>query len=484
MVGATAAASLFALNAQERSIRREAFMSPFHRLVQAAEPRKAELRAAWASLQSPLDDVRLDRDQEAVVDAARAAVDADIADRLARIEALLADGIGPRQDLRFGEGVQLAPLASKALAGIALAIASEAEYPGHQRLAELAALESVFTEVVYRLGRSIPRPLDGFVEFQVVDHFTGALSEPELLGPLPTGSRRLPPGSYRFTAVLEDGRFSELDRHLIHEPANAVDLAFWPRHDRELADRLVLVEPAGDSFDLGAERGYGCITPGNVVTLEPYWIDQLELSNADFVDYLVDTGAKVPNQWVSLGFDLRAASFLGAVTPVDFDQAAWRRLPATGMSFDNLRGCAEWRGCRVPTHLELEYAHRGPDRLLLPVGYDNSFRTNGNVADRTGGGLDSYWDSISHLRPVDDPTARALHLGLFHVAGNVKEWTSSHVILSAGETLRTNPQSRLLLSGDWLKREKRLDLSSHSTDDVGRDHLSDRSGLRCARSRR
>ena len=103
--------------------------------------------------------------------------------------------------------------------------------------------------------------------------------------------------------------------------------------------------PAG-AFLSGAEK-----KPGQ---LAAFFIDEAEVSNAEFAEFCKVTGCPAPE---------------GAPD-----------LPVVKVSVEQARGYAAWRGKRLPTALEWERAARGVNGALFPWG-DQADASRANVAD-------------------------------------------------------------------------------------------------------
>jgi formylglycine-generating enzyme required for sulfatase activity len=150
---------------------------------------------------------------------------------------------------------------------------------------------------------------------------------------------------------------------------------------------MVLV-PAG-CFTMGDLNGESDETPTtDVCFIEPFWIDQYEVTNAQFIQL----GGVAAN----------GGRWLGENRPRE--SVTW---------FEAYDFCA-LRGGRLPTEAEWEYAARGPDDLIYPWG-DTFFALNVvytvNANGQTG-------DVGSFNRGVS-------WVGAFDMSGNVWEWVNT-----------------------------------------------------------
>jgi formylglycine-generating enzyme required for sulfatase activity len=141
---------------------------------------------------------------------------------------------------------------------------------------------------------------------------------------------------------------------------------------------------------LGAQRGR--LTDEQPTTEicfdEPFWLDETEVTQADFVR-LGGTQADPPD-------------FQGDNRPVE--DITW---------FEAQAFC-EKRGGRLPTEAEWEYAARGPDELVYPWG--NDWSANNAVWNRS---------SSQGTADVKSIEAEVSWIGAFDLSGNVWEWTLS-----------------------------------------------------------
>jgi formylglycine-generating enzyme required for sulfatase activity len=148
----------------------------------------------------------------------------------------------------------------------------------------------------------------------------------------------------------------------------------------------------------------GCFLMGSVIDSAapvhevcfdtPYWIDRTEVTRAQY-NICVSAGActeAVPNP-----YSIRA------------DQ------PINNVSWTQALAYCQWRGARLPTEPEWEYAARGPDSLVYPWG--DPF-----VADY----LVYIGNSNFRTAPVGSrPPESASWVGALDMSGNVWEWVST-----------------------------------------------------------
>jgi formylglycine-generating enzyme required for sulfatase activity len=150
--------------------------------------------------------------------------------------------------------------------------------------------------------------------------------------------------------------------------------------------------------------------PAHMVTVSKgYWIDATEVSNADFAAFADAGGYTNRALWSDDGW-----AWLGtkdaARLPVhcNGDVATQPRMCITWYEAD---AYARWRGGRLPTEAEWEYAARGPKSSVYPYG-DTFDREKANVLN-----------SVSP-KPVGSYPSGASWVGALDMSGNAMEWVS------------------------------------------------------------
>jgi formylglycine-generating enzyme required for sulfatase activity len=153
--------------------------------------------------------------------------------------------------------------------------------------------------------------------------------------------------------------------------------------------------PAG-TFVMGAEDDLAD-NPPHEVSVGAFYMDLREVTNAEYLEYCRATGALVPEFWGMEAFHSGS----------DFPEH-----PVVGVSWREATAYAEWRGKRLPTEAEWEYAARGG---LSGEGYPNGATLTpedaNSAASRLGGTV-----------PVGIYPPNGY--GLYDMAGNVAEWVA------------------------------------------------------------
>ncbi|MBI1281777.1 MAG: SUMF1/EgtB/PvdO family nonheme iron enzyme [Anaerolineaceae bacterium] len=125
---------------------------------------------------------------------------------------------------------------------------------------------------------------------------------------------------------------------------------------------------------------------------QPYWIDKYEVSNAQWEQFRLETGSQL--------------AYLD-----NYQTSTQPDTPRVGMTLEQAKAYAQWRGGWIPTEAQWEYAARGPSSPLYPWG--NQFNGQANVYGTAGG-------TVSVSRYPEG----ASWVGAFNMAGNAGEWVS------------------------------------------------------------
>ena len=136
------------------------------------------------------------------------------------------------------------------------------------------------------------------------------------------------------------------------------------------------------------------------VTVKPFFIDETEVTNAEYKKFLDSTGYS-PKQ---------KQNFLKHWPEGKMpDELADH--PVVYVDIDDARAYAKWAGKRLPTEFEWQLAAQGPDNRKWPWG--DTF--DPNSCNTTG----------THTLPVRSCPGGRSPYGCYHMSGNVWEWTES-----------------------------------------------------------
>ncbi|MDP2314758.1 MAG: formylglycine-generating enzyme family protein, partial [Pseudomonadota bacterium] len=153
------------------------------------------------------------------------------------------------------------------------------------------------------------------------------------------------------------------------------------------------------------------------VEVSPFWIDVTEVTQAQYADFLGDTGYRPPfvdEPWAEDGW-----SWDGPTAP-----RATANHPVVLVNWFDARAYCTWAGKRLPTEAEWQLAVLGPadDERAFPWGntYDGS-RLNHGTIDQP-----NYDDSDGYARtsPVGSFPLGISRNGLVDGFGNAWEWTA------------------------------------------------------------
>jgi uncharacterized protein (DUF885 family)/formylglycine-generating enzyme required for sulfatase activity len=179
------------------------------------------------------------------------------------------------------------------------------------------------------------------------------------------------------------------------------------------ADGMVLVYVPGGEFEMGSDALlHNNEGPAHTVAVDSFWLDQTEVSNAQY-RACVEAGDCQP-----------PALDLSATRSSYYDDATYDEYPVIFVNWYRALAYCDWAGGRLPTEAEWEYAARGPRERWYPWG-DMPDLTRLNYCDRTCP-LDhaDSWNSDGHsdTAPVGSYPAGASWVDALDMVGNVWEW--------------------------------------------------------------
>jgi formylglycine-generating enzyme required for sulfatase activity len=238
------------------------------------------------------------------------------------------------------------------------------------------------------------------------------------------------------------------------KPTFGRESASEARQNVDLGAGLVRI-PAQTAV-VGSDKHYPEEGPAKTVSVDEFWIQARQVTNADFAEFVYATGyVTVAERQLNPGDypdappeNLQPGSMVFTRTsgPVDLRHlsqwwtwtpgASWRHPvgphssidkradhPVVHVAYEDAESYAQWAGLVLPTEAEWEIAARG--------GLESATYTWGDEPEQPGQRLANYWHGDFPWRP-DAGYGRtapvgsfpANDYGLFDMAGNVWEWTT------------------------------------------------------------
>jgi formylglycine-generating enzyme required for sulfatase activity/tRNA A-37 threonylcarbamoyl transferase component Bud32 len=223
--------------------------------------------------------------------------------------------------------------------------------------------------------------------------------------------------------------------------------------------------PAG-TFTMGAVSGEfdADETPPHQVYLGDYYIDTVEVTNAQFARFVN-----------SSGYQTDAEKAGDSTTWRSFNSADRQRFPVIFVSWNDAARYCAWAGKRLPTEAEWEKAARGATKRIFPWG--DSF--NDNYANTVAAG-------VGQPVAVASRSARS-PFGLYDTVGNVwehvQDWYEGGYYTDSPKTNPRGPAAgtfKVIRGGSFKTQPARA--TTTARERISPDSRGDDIGFRCARN--
>lgn len=214
----------------------------------------------------------------------------------------------------------------------------------------------------------------------------------------------------------------------------------------------------GGSFHMGSEAHYPDEAPVRKTTVDGFWIDRCTVTNAQFAQFVSETGYVTvaerplnPSDFPGADpFLLVPGSMVFNMTkgPVDLrdvrnwwsfvPRACWKHPegkgstiegrqdhPVVQVAYEDASAYATWARCELPTEAEWEYAARGGLEKAEYV-WGDEFTPGGKIMAKTWQGRFPWQNSAKkgHERSAPVGSYPPNGYGLFDMTGNVWQWTT------------------------------------------------------------
>lgn len=196
-----------------------------------------------------------------------------------------------------------------------------------------------------------------------------------------------------------------------------------------IPEGMVLVK--GGEFKMGTDdpSADDADKPSHTVTVADFYLDQYEVTNEQYQQFVKQTGRQAPKGWT--GSDFRGGE---------------GKFPVVNVTWTDATEYAKWAGKRLPTEAEWEYAARGggQDRAY-PWGNDWSDKLSNSKEDGRGGPM-----------PVGSYPGGATKDQIFDMAGNVSEWVADDFIPYPGSKRAADPNNKVYRGGAYVAQKELL----------------------------
>ncbi len=221
--------------------------------------------------------------------------------------------------------------------------------------------------------------------------------------------------------------------------------------------------------DLKVDRAAGPQElPQHRVYLDAFEIDIYEVTNVDYLRFVLATGADWPQFWRESPFPEKAALH-----------------PVINVSWLDADAYCRWTGKRLPTEAEWEKAARGEDGRVFPWGNEPAGWIKSNIA-HSGSKRGFKYPPLANVNRYDRGVSP---YGVRQMAGNVSEWVSDWFdpeYYQRGHN--DNPRGpetgdlKVFRGGSWNEDPEVARSAGRNGGEV--DRRSYLTGFRCARSER
>jgi formylglycine-generating enzyme required for sulfatase activity len=213
-----------------------------------------------------------------------------------------------------------------------------------------------------------------------------------------------------------------------------------------------MISVPGGEFLMGRNDGSDYEKPAHPVKVDPFFIDKNEVTNAEYAEFVRQKRRQPPRHWVD-----------GVYAPGE------ATTPVVNVNWYDARDYCEWKGRRLPTEEEWEFAARGKENLLYP--YGNVWKPQFSNAGESG---------LGRPRAVGSYPAGASPFNVLDMAGNVAEWTASDYKPYPKSPARPQDGQKIIRGGSFANPAREQTATDRYFDFPNRTF--DFIGFRCAKN--
>lgn len=235
----------------------------------------------------------------------------------------------------------------------------------------------------------------------------------------------------------------------------------------------------GGIFRMGDDEGDRDAQPSFVTRLDPFYLDETEVSNGQYARCVAAAACRPPQR--------PNATY----HPSYYGDPAYDAYPVIFVTWDDADAFCRWRGGRLPSEAEWEYAAAydpvTAQKRLYPWGdgFNGELANFCDVACTLADRDPAFDDGHKDTAPVDSYPEGRSAFGLYNMAGNVFEWVNDWYDPTAySGASDINPMgpaagvTKVMRGGSWLSSAEDLKTTQRDLFEpaVARANL----GFRCA----
>lgn len=228
-----------------------------------------------------------------------------------------------------------------------------------------------------------------------------------------------------------------------------------------LSHRIVSLE--GGTTQIGHDQAYPEEAPRRTVNIDAFDIDNSEVTNAQFTEFVRATNYVTDAEKIQAGFGVPGGAVFKSPTEANpswwqfVEGANWKHpegpetsienkpnFPVVQISYNDAQAYADWKGRRLPTEAEWEYAAKGGSDSLYVWGEDRI--PNGEHQANTWQGAFPIENTEEDGFFMRSPAGcfQPNSYDIYDMIGNVWEWTSTK------SNTRSGPLTYTIKGGSFL----------------------------------